>query len=279
MLATLTNIGDVVHYRESVAPYFRNLLILNPEPELMTGADVTFIFQLHVTVVWFLFAFWPFSRLVHAWSVPVDYLRRSPILYRSRTSRPTPAPARPAPGADRGRPAVKRSAELTPLSHDHHQALFVALQLKRAEDAGPPPRLRRLPRRRRARSHFEIEEAILLPGWVAADPGADRDGRRTGCSPSTSRSAPPRQRLRSGDADRRASCTRSASCSRRHVRFEERELFPAIEAGSTTSPSPPGRRDRRGRIAGCRRQPPRPSGGPSARFDKAADRHHERRNG
>jgi nitrate reductase gamma subunit len=84
MLATLTNIGDAVHYRESVAPYFRNLLILNPEPELMTGAHVTFIFQAHLTVVWALVAFWPFSRLVHAWSVPVDYLRRSPVVYRSR---------------------------------------------------------------------------------------------------------------------------------------------------------------------------------------------------
>ena len=88
MLATLTNIGDVVHYRESVGPYFRNLMILDPKPELMTGEHVTFIFQAHVTVVWLLVAFWPFSRLVHAWSVPVDYPRRSPVLYRSRSRRP-----------------------------------------------------------------------------------------------------------------------------------------------------------------------------------------------
>lgn len=92
MLATITNFGDAVHYRESVAPYFRNLFILNPEPELMTGGHVTFIFQLHVSVVWLLVAFWPFSRLVHAWSVPVDYLRRSPIVYRSRVGRPRRAP-------------------------------------------------------------------------------------------------------------------------------------------------------------------------------------------
>ena len=57
----------------------------------MTGGEVTFIFQFHVTVVWFLFAWWPFSRLVHAWSIPVDYLRRSPIPYRTR--RPGPASA------------------------------------------------------------------------------------------------------------------------------------------------------------------------------------------
>lgn len=96
ILATLTNITDTVHYRESVAPYFRNLLILNPEPELMVGTDVTFLFQFHVTTAWLLFAAWPFSRLVHAWSVPVDYFRRSPIPYRSRTPRPgREAPARP----------------------------------------------------------------------------------------------------------------------------------------------------------------------------------------
>jgi nitrate reductase gamma subunit len=101
MLATLTNIGDVVHYRESVGPYFRNLLILNPQPELMTGGEVTFIFQLHVTAVWFLVAFWPFSRLVHAWSVPVDYPRRSPIVYRARNGRPKRAARtrQPADGA------------------------------------------------------------------------------------------------------------------------------------------------------------------------------------
>jgi nitrate reductase gamma subunit len=98
MLATITNFGDAVHYRESVGPWFRNLLIFNPEPELMTGAHVTLIFQLHVTSVWFLYAFWPFSRLVHVWSIPVDYLRRSPIMYRSRTSR-TRRPPRPRSAA------------------------------------------------------------------------------------------------------------------------------------------------------------------------------------
>lgn len=95
MLATLTNLGDVVHYRETVSPYYRNLLIFNPQPDLMTGGGVNFVFQAHVTVVWLLFAFWPFSRLVHAWSVPVDYLRRSPVVYRSRMPRPRRAPARP----------------------------------------------------------------------------------------------------------------------------------------------------------------------------------------
>lgn len=103
MLATLTNVGDSVPYRETVAPYFRQLFILDPDPELMAGGAVSFVFQAHVTVVWLLFAFWPFSRLVHAWSVPVDYLRRSPILYRSRAARPRRAPASAAARIEAGR--------------------------------------------------------------------------------------------------------------------------------------------------------------------------------
>jgi nitrate reductase gamma subunit len=50
----------------------------------MTGGDVSFIFQFHVSAAWFLYTLWPFSRLVHAWSIPVDFFRRSPIPYRSR---------------------------------------------------------------------------------------------------------------------------------------------------------------------------------------------------
>lgn len=82
MVATLVNIPDTVHYRESVAPYFRQIFILDPDPSLMSG--VNWVFQFHVTVVWFLYALWPFSRLVHAFTVPVGYVRRSPIIYRPR---------------------------------------------------------------------------------------------------------------------------------------------------------------------------------------------------
>ena len=95
LLATLTNLGDSVAYRETVAPYFRQIFILDPQPELMTGGSVSFIFQLHVVSVWFLYALWPFTRLVHAWSIPIDFFRRSPIPYRSRGGRPR-TPLRPA---------------------------------------------------------------------------------------------------------------------------------------------------------------------------------------
>jgi nitrate reductase gamma subunit len=86
MIATLWGtIGEEVRYRESVAPWFRSLFVLDPRPELM--GDAPFIFQLHVTSMWLLYALWPFSRLVHVWSIPVDWFRRSPILYRGRVGR------------------------------------------------------------------------------------------------------------------------------------------------------------------------------------------------
>ena len=83
----ISNLGNEVHYRETVAPYFRGLFIGDPRPELMTGEGVPFVLQFHVAFVWLLYAAWPFSRLVHAWSIPVDWFRRSPIPYRGRVAR------------------------------------------------------------------------------------------------------------------------------------------------------------------------------------------------
>lgn len=77
--------GAGYEYRETVAPWFRGLGLLSPDPALMAGAPL--LFQLHALSTVALFALWPFSRLVHAWSVPVVYLVRSPILYRRRLTR------------------------------------------------------------------------------------------------------------------------------------------------------------------------------------------------
>lgn len=84
LAATLLNIVDEVAYRESVAPWFRGLLTLDPDPGLMAGINP--LFGIHVSLAWLLFAFWPFSRLVHAWSVPLGYFHRRPVIYRSRTA-------------------------------------------------------------------------------------------------------------------------------------------------------------------------------------------------
>ena len=86
----ISALGGTLQYRESVAPWFRSLFALDPQVASIKDADE--LFQIHVTLVWALFALWPFSRLVHAWSLPVGYFRRSPVLYRSRTGRPIGAP-------------------------------------------------------------------------------------------------------------------------------------------------------------------------------------------
>lgn len=92
-------------YRETVAPWFRALFVLDPQPERMEG--IPFIYQFHVTSVWFLYMLWPFSRLVHVWSVPVTYLRRAHIIFRSRTGGPPPRRPSPAP-AQMAAPVMQR---------------------------------------------------------------------------------------------------------------------------------------------------------------------------
>jgi nitrate reductase gamma subunit len=84
--------GGGYDYRETVSPWLRSLLFLRPEPALMH--DVPLGFQLHVVAAFTLFACWPFTRLVHAFSAPVGYLTRPYVVYRSRDTRPGLRPAR-----------------------------------------------------------------------------------------------------------------------------------------------------------------------------------------
>ena len=83
--------GGGYDYRETVGPWFRGLFLFDPDPALMSSAPL--VYQLHALGAMALYALWPFSRLVHAWSAPISYLRRSPILYRRRS----PAGATPIP--------------------------------------------------------------------------------------------------------------------------------------------------------------------------------------
>ena len=58
---------------------------------------------------------------------------------------------------------MKRSQALTPLSHDHHQGLFVAMQLKRAvDDSAAQAFLGFIDGH--GGTHFRIEEDVLLRG-------------------------------------------------------------------------------------------------------------------
>jgi nitrate reductase gamma subunit len=86
-------LGAGYDYRETVSPWFRSLFSLRPEPAAMAGVPVSL--QAHVLAAFALFAAWPFTRLVHAFSAPVGYLTRPYVVYRSRDDRRGPG-LRPA---------------------------------------------------------------------------------------------------------------------------------------------------------------------------------------
>ncbi|MBK5248586.1 MAG: respiratory nitrate reductase subunit gamma [Actinomycetales bacterium] len=82
---SILNIGGDYDYRDGVSVWFRSIFYLSPQPELMAAAPLGF--QLHAVAAFSLFALWPFTRLVHVFSVPVWYLGRPYIVYRSRSDR------------------------------------------------------------------------------------------------------------------------------------------------------------------------------------------------
>lgn len=105
---TLVAVGaghEAHNYRETVSPWFRSLFTLRPDVDAMAAAPVQF--HLHVLIALTLFAVWPFTRLVHAFTAPVHYLFRPYIVYRSRDrrrgTRPTPSGWSPVGTTDRER--------------------------------------------------------------------------------------------------------------------------------------------------------------------------------
>jgi hypothetical protein len=125
---------------------------------------------------------------------------------------------------------VKRSAALMSLSRDHHQALVVARALRRADAVGGADARRWFLRywTEHGEAHFRLEEDILLPGYV-------RYGNAR--HPLVRRVLVDHVAIRVGAeclaADPDAGCDTLRELGQRladHVRMEERELFPMIEA-------------------------------------------------
>ena len=86
MVATLfggqDSAGHEVNYRETVSVWFRSLFIFQPDIDAMAAATTPF--KVHVIVALVLFAILPLTRLVHAFAVPLQYLFRPYVVYRSR---------------------------------------------------------------------------------------------------------------------------------------------------------------------------------------------------
>jgi hypothetical protein len=121
---------------------------------------------------------------------------------------------------------VKRSKALQSLSRDHHQALRVARQLRRADDVDRATKAFFEFWASEGRRHFQVEEEVLLPRWAALgdldDDAAIHLLREHLCIRAGAlrlRQSPSLDRLQELGEQLAA-----------HVRFEERELFPLLES-------------------------------------------------
>jgi hemerythrin-like domain-containing protein len=130
--------------------------------------------------------------------------------------------------------AAKRSRELRPLSSEHHQALLIAFQIKKAiaghaETAGAPRDLDGLVALARRfedsvfHQHLSAEEEILARHLSPADARRLRDEHRQ-LRDLIAEARSLRQ------AARRAPLAAFADLLERHVRWEERELFQRCES-------------------------------------------------
>jgi nitrate reductase gamma subunit len=70
------------NYRDSVGVWWRSLFDLQPNVHAILHAPT--VYQLHAIIAWLFWGAFPFTRLVHAWSIPLQYIGRPYILYRRR---------------------------------------------------------------------------------------------------------------------------------------------------------------------------------------------------
>lgn len=121
---------------------------------------------------------------------------------------------------------MKRAEALRPLSRDHHQALFVAQRLRRAERVDDAVEVFLGFWNEHGRHHFRVEEEVLLPIWAVLGNADDDAVARIAVEHLSIRRAalemesepPPLEQLQA-----------LGQLLDAHVRFEERELFPRIE--------------------------------------------------
>jgi len=134
---------------------------------------------------------------------------------------------------------MKRHRTLYPLSHDHHQALVQALNLDKAGAGGDQAGLREAAARFAGfwrsdlQRHFAQEEQIVLPllaKYKAEDAAEIRETLEQHSAIAkligelNEKLAPQEEVIEA------TLLTNLAESLRRHIRYEESELFPAVEA-------------------------------------------------
>ena len=82
MACTITGAFIDFDYRVTISPWVRSLFTLHPQWQLM--AQVPLIYKIHVFSGFLVFGYFPYTRLVHALTLPAAYLKRRYIIYRRR---------------------------------------------------------------------------------------------------------------------------------------------------------------------------------------------------
>jgi hemerythrin-like domain-containing protein len=122
---------------------------------------------------------------------------------------------------------MKRDKSLRPLSREHHRALVTARALKEAEASQDLASMFLTFWHEDGQRHFRIEEEVLLPTW-ALHASVDRDGVKRMLEEHLAiRRSALEIETRGLTAD---SARQLGQLLEDHVRFEERELFPLVEA-------------------------------------------------
>ncbi len=65
----------------AAAPWFASVWAFSPEPEIMEGTSL--LTQIHVFLALTFFAYFPFTKMVHFWTLPINYFVRPYQLMRT----------------------------------------------------------------------------------------------------------------------------------------------------------------------------------------------------
>jgi len=134
---------------------------------------------------------------------------------------------------------MKRHQSLYPLSHDHHHALVQAMNLDKAGAGGDQAELRESAARfadfwrSDLQRHFAQEEQIVLPllaKYKAAGAAEIRDTLEQHSAIARLIGELNEKLAQQEETIEASLLTDLAESLRRHIRYEESELFPAVEA-------------------------------------------------